>query len=57
MPHKIAYKTRKTITMDPNFSETTHVMVQDGRILVVGNAEHAVGWTDAQPITDLPTQC
>lgn len=38
------FKAKKIITMDPNRSEASHVAVQDGMILAVGDADCALQW-------------
>ncbi|KIN61098.1 Amidohydrolase 3 [Sulfitobacter noctilucae] len=40
------FQAKKIITMDPNRPEATHVAVQDGKILAVGDATCADAWGD-----------
>ena len=40
------YEAQKIVTMDPNQPEATHVAVQDGWILAVGDADCADEWGD-----------
>ncbi len=40
------YQAKKVITMDPRQPEATHVAVQDGKILAVGDAHCADQWGD-----------
>lgn len=44
MQEIIVFKAQKVITMDPNLPQATHVAVQDGRILAVGDASCADAW-------------
>ncbi len=40
------FQAKKIITMDPNCPEATHVAVQDGKILAVGDLADLSGWGD-----------
>ncbi len=44
MPPITIFAARKIITMDPDRPEATHVAVQDGRVLAVGDASCADAW-------------
>ena len=41
---------RKVLTMNAQQPEATHVAVQNGKILAVGNAADMAAWPDAQTV-------
>jgi len=47
------FQARKFLTMDPDRPEATHVAVQDGKILGVGDLEEMSGWGEHQVDTTL----
>ena len=44
------FAARKVLTMNVQQPEATHVAVQNGKILAVGNAADMAAWPDAQPV-------
>ncbi len=48
------YSARNIVTMDPNRPAATHVAVQGGHILAVGDADCAAQWGE---VTHEPVAC